>query len=95
MVTIRLLVASLAVSLNLGVAQAADPERTGSTDLMLDAHLALHARSVITDPTLTEPGRTTSVILPELSVTSYVLASRPLPPLKPLPKWDPHVCIGC
>lgn len=95
MTAIRLVVASLAVFLSLGTAYAADPEQTGSIDRTPEVGLSTNAFLDITDPIIIESGKTTSVILPELSVTSYTLAPRPLPPLKPLPKWDPHVCIGC
>lgn len=36
------------------------------------------------------------VVLPEVSVTATpTRVWKSLPPLKPLPKWDPRVCIGC
>ena len=95
MITTRLLAVGLVLVLGLNGADAADPEQTGSIDRSPNADLALNASPEAADPIAIEAGSSASVILPELSVTSYASALRPLPPLKPLPKWDPHVCIGC
>jgi hypothetical protein len=88
MIIIRLLVAGLAVALSLGAARAVDRDPTGG----------------IAPPAAVEPvqdaaivgdtARNLAVTLPEQSVTTTA-APKPLPPLKPLPKWDPRVCIGC
>ncbi|MCJ2068396.1 hypothetical protein MKK75_06155 [Methylobacterium sp. J-030] len=84
--TTRLIIATIAVSLSFGAAQASDPEQTGS----IGASPAMAAESV------SSVGRDTAVVtLPEQTVTADAQVFKPLPPLKPLPKWDPHVCIGC
>ncbi|MHB2208295.1 hypothetical protein [Methylobacterium sp. CM6257] len=87
MVPIHLAAAGLVLTLSLGAARASDDrERTGSIDA---------SPTVTADSARNAAGETASVILPEQSVTAPAPAFRPLPPLKPLPKWDPHVCIGC
>lgn len=91
--TIRFFAAGLAVCFCLNVARASDPEQTGSIDRPLTTGMALNVTS--TDPAVAGDGKAMAVILPELSVTDYAPVHRPLPRLKPLPKWDPHVCIGC
>lgn len=84
--TPRLIIAAIAVSLSFGAAQAYDPEQTGSIET---------APSLAAEP-ISAVGRETAVVtLPEQTVTASAPVIRPLPPLKPLPKWDPHVCIGC
>ncbi|MCJ2144233.1 hypothetical protein [Methylobacterium sp. E-066] len=90
MIVIRPLAAGFfAVALSLGTAHALEPDPTGSID-----------RPAATEPVQGEAagvdGKTiAAVTLPEQSVTTTDPAPRSLPPLKPLPKWDPRVCTGC
>lgn len=79
MTRVHLAAVGLTFALGLGAARAAEPERTGS--LGTSRPVAL--------------GRPEAVTLPEQSVTAPPPPVRAPPPLKPLPKWDPHVCIGC
>jgi|GEM_PF-2957955 len=84
--TRRLIIAAIAASLSFCAAHASDPEQTGSIDT---------STSLAAEP-ISAVGRETAVVtLPEQTVTASAPVVRPLPPLKPLPKWDPHVCIGC
>ena len=82
----RLGATSLALAVSLGAAHASEPERTGS----INTHPAVTA-----EPPDAVDGNSTAVTLPEQSVTADGPAIKPLPQLEPLPKWDPHVCIGC
>ncbi|MCJ2086385.1 hypothetical protein MKK88_10325 [Methylobacterium sp. E-005] len=84
--TPRLIIVTIAVSLSCGAARASDPEQTGS----------INSSPVIAAEPVSAVGRDTAVVnLPEQTVTADARAFKPLLPLKPLPKWDPHVCIGC
>ncbi|MHC2106337.1 MULTISPECIES: hypothetical protein [unclassified Methylobacterium] len=89
MTVIRLVAAGLAVSLSLGSARAVDRDLTGSI-------ARPDAGEPAQDIVVAAPDeRTTVVVLPQQSVTTSAPLQRVLPPLKPLPKWDPRVCIGC
>ncbi|MCJ2056796.1 hypothetical protein MKL09_09530 [Methylobacterium sp. J-048] len=89
MTVIRLIVAGLAVSLSLGDARAVDRDLTGSIDRPAAAEPVQDATALAANE------RTVAVTLPEQSVTTSAPVQKILPPLKPLPKWDPRVCIGC
>ncbi|CAM2915989.1 MULTISPECIES: hypothetical protein [Methylobacterium] len=89
MTVIRLVAAGLAVSLSLGSARAVDRDLTGSIARPAGGEPAQDIAVAAPD------GRTTAVVLPKQSVTISAPVQRVLPPLKPLPKWDPRVCIGC
>ncbi|WP_267361667.1 MULTISPECIES: hypothetical protein [unclassified Methylobacterium] len=86
MTFIRLGVTSLAFAVSLGAAHASNPEQTGSIDM---------PPAVAAEPSGPIGRNGTAVTLPEQSVIADGRAIKSLPPLKPLPKWDPHVCIGC
>jgi hypothetical protein len=88
MTVIRFLVAGLVVTLSLGAARAVDRDPADG----LDRPAAVE--SVQDAAIIADTARNAAVTLPEQSVTTTV-APKPLPPLKPLPKWDPRVCIGC
>ncbi|TXN54472.1 hypothetical protein FV228_27505 [Methylobacterium sp. WL18] len=89
MTVIRLVAAGLAVSLSLGSARAVDRDLTGSIARPAGGEPAQDIAVAAPD------GRTTAVVLPKQSVTISAPVQRVLPPLKPLPKWNPRVCIGC
>ena len=94
--TVRLAIAAFAVSLSLTAARASDPEHTGSIDQSAAVGIALGTSTGNLYSNSAPEESTASVVLPEVSVTAApVPALKSLPPLKPLPKWDPHVCIGC
>ncbi|MBE7201443.1 MAG: hypothetical protein INR70_27075 [Parafilimonas terrae] len=96
MTVARLLAAALAISLSILAARASELEQTGAIDRHADMEQTLEASSDVPAP-VTKPANeeSTPVALPKLSVTTVEPVLKPLPPLKPLPKWDPHVCIGC
>ena len=89
MIVIRLIAAGLAVALSLGAAHAVEPDPILSIDGPAAVEPAQDAAAGI------EGEKIAAVTLPEQSVTTTTPAPKPLPPLKPLPKWDPRVCIGC
>jgi len=92
----RLLVAALAVSLNIHAAPASELEQTGSIHEYTDIDRAPESPSGVPVAAATPAnGESAPVALPKLTVTSAEPVPKPLPPLKPLPKWDPRVCIGC
>lgn len=89
MIVYRALAAGLAAWLSLGAALAVDRDLTGSIDRPAAIEPAPDAAA------LAAAAKALAVTLPEQSVTTSVTVQRALPPLKPLPKWDPRVCIGC
>jgi hypothetical protein len=95
MILIRLAAAGLAVGLHLApaTAWAIDPAATGSIDRSPGLAIAPDAPAGSRRPGSAEIAAAAAVTLPEQSVTAA--APKPLPPLKPLPKWDPGVCTGC
>ena len=89
MIVIRLIAAGLAVALSLNAARAMDGDLTGSIARPATAETVQDIAALATD------ARPAAVTLPEQSVTTTNPAPKALPPLKPLPKWDPRVCVGC
>ncbi|SFM56705.1 hypothetical protein [Methylobacterium pseudosasicola] len=90
MIVIRLIAAGFfAVALSLGAAHAVEPDPTGSIDGPAAAEPVQGAEAGVDGEAIA------AVTLPEQSVTTTAPAPASLPPLKPLPKWDPRVCIGC
>ncbi|MCJ2118512.1 hypothetical protein MKK65_18410 [Methylobacterium sp. J-001] len=88
MIVIRLIAAGLAVALSLNAARAMDGYLTGSIARPATAES-------VQDVAALADARPAAVTLPEQSVTTTNPAPKALPPLKPLPKWDPRVCVGC
>lgn len=96
MKTTRVAIAAFAVSLSLNAAEASDPENTGSIAQSETVEIALGASIANPDNSSVQNDSTAQVVLPEVSVTATPTRMwKSLPPLKPLPKWDPRVCIGC
>lgn len=96
MKTARVAIAAFAVSLSLNAAEASDPENTGSIAKYETVEIALGASIANPNNSSLQNVGTAQVVLPEVSVTARPTSMwKSLPPLKPLPKWDPRVCIGC
>ncbi|MBE7196517.1 hypothetical protein ACLBX9_07320 [Methylobacterium sp. A49B] len=95
MTVARLLAAALAVSLSILAARASELEQAGTIDQPADMERMLEAPTLPAPATKPASEDSAPVALPKLSVTTIEPVPKPLPPLKPLPKWDPHVCIGC
>lgn len=91
----RLFAATLVVSLCPGAARAFDPERTSGIDREAGLQLAKGAWNGRLKRGAAAGEKAAKVDLPQLSVTSATPELRFLPSLKPLPKWDPRICIGC
>ncbi|GLI96155.1 hypothetical protein [Methylocystis echinoides] len=94
--TARLAIAAFAVSLSLNAAEASDPENTSSIAQSETVEIALGASIGNPNKKSGLEDSTASVVLPKVSVTAAPTRTlKSLPPLEPLPKWDPRVCVGC